>query len=31
VSEVDMDEVRKEIAKVENESPEARATGSDDA
>lgn len=30
VSEVDMDEVRKEIAKAEKEGPEAR-TGSDDA
>ena len=30
VSEVDMDEVRKEIAKAEKEAPEAR-TGSDDA
>ena len=31
VSEVDMDEVRKEIAKSEKEAPEARATGTDDA
>jgi thioredoxin 1 len=31
VSEVDMDEVRKEIARSEKEAPEARATASDEA